>query len=67
MRQASSILRVLLLCILLVDGRLSRAQSSLGPRLGKYAKDGRVIPIQGSNLALATLGTFIFQAWLVRL
>jgi ammonium transporter, Amt family len=33
----------------------------LGPRLGKY-KDGRVIPIPGSNLALATLGTFIL--WL---
>ncbi|MDW4500170.1 ammonium transporter [Sulfitobacter sp. D35] len=34
----------------------------LGPRLGKYAKDGKVVPIQGSNLALATLGTFIL--WL---
>ncbi|MBV7394412.1 ammonium transporter [Mameliella sediminis] len=34
----------------------------LGPRLGKYGKDGRVIPIPGSNLALATLGTFIL--WL---
>jgi Amt family ammonium transporter len=34
----------------------------LGPRLGKYAKDGRVIPMPGSNLALATLGTFIL--WL---
>ncbi|SFO11162.1 ammonium transporter [Roseovarius lutimaris] len=34
----------------------------LGPRIGKYAKDGRVIPIPGSNLALATLGTFIL--WL---
>jgi len=33
----------------------------LGPRLGKY-KDGRVIPMPGSNLALATLGTFIL--WL---
>ncbi|MCV2889618.1 ammonium transporter [Ruegeria aquimaris] len=33
----------------------------LGPRLGKY-KDGRVIPIMGSNLPLATLGTFIL--WL---
>jgi len=33
----------------------------LGPRLGKY-KDGRVIPVPGSNLALATLGTFIL--WL---
>lgn len=34
----------------------------LGPRLGKYGKDGRVNPIPGSNLALATLGTFIL--WL---
>jgi len=34
----------------------------LGPRIGKYAKDGKVTPIPGSNLALATLGTFIL--WL---
>jgi Amt family ammonium transporter len=34
----------------------------LGPRIGKYAVDGKVNPIQGSNLALATLGTFIL--WL---
>ncbi|WP_289040239.1 ammonium transporter [uncultured Aliiroseovarius sp.] len=33
----------------------------LGPRLGKY-KDGRTIPMPGSNLTLATLGTFIL--WL---
>lgn len=33
----------------------------LGPRLGKY-KNGRVNPMPGSNLALATLGTFIL--WL---
>ncbi|MEY8842059.1 ammonium transporter [Cribrihabitans sp. XS_ASV171] len=33
----------------------------LGPRIGKY-KDGRVHPIPGSNLTLATLGTFIL--WL---
>lgn len=33
----------------------------LGPRIGKY-KEGRVIPMPGSNLALATLGTFIL--WL---
>ncbi|MGB1234238.1 MAG: ammonium transporter [Planktomarina sp.] len=33
----------------------------LGPRLGKY-KNGRVNPIPGHNLALATLGTFIL--WL---
>jgi Amt family ammonium transporter len=36
----------------------------LGPRLGKYGKDGRVNPIPGSNLALATLGTFIlWMGW----
>ncbi len=34
----------------------------LGPRIGKYAKDGKVIPIMGSNLQMATLGTFIL--WL---
>ncbi|TVQ52042.1 MAG: ammonium transporter [Rhodobacteraceae bacterium] len=34
----------------------------LGPRLGKYAADGSVKPIPGSNLPLATLGTFIL--WL---
>ncbi|MFY9241225.1 MAG: ammonium transporter [Roseovarius sp.] len=34
----------------------------LGPRLGKYGKDGKVNPFPGSNLALATLGTFIL--WL---
>ncbi len=34
----------------------------LGPRIGKYAADGRVNPMPGSNLALATLGMFIL--WL---
>ncbi|MEQ9258301.1 MAG: ammonium transporter [Roseovarius sp.] len=34
----------------------------LGPRLGKYGKDGKINPMPGSNLALATLGTFIL--WL---
>jgi Amt family ammonium transporter len=33
----------------------------LGPRIGKF-KDGKVNPMPGSNLALATLGTFIL--WL---
>ena len=33
----------------------------LGPRTGRY-KDGRTVPMPGSNLALATLGTFIL--WL---
>ena len=34
----------------------------LGARKGKYGKDGRVQPIPGANLPLATLGTFIL--WL---
>ncbi|UCH74945.1 MAG: ammonium transporter [Rhodospirillales bacterium] len=34
----------------------------LGARKGKYGPDGRVNPIPGSNLPLATLGTFIL--WL---
>ncbi|SEJ19498.1 ammonium transporter [Pseudooceanicola nitratireducens] len=34
----------------------------LGPRIGKFNKDGKVVPIPGSNLTLATLGTFIL--WL---
>ncbi|MEM8848587.1 MAG: ammonium transporter [Pseudomonadota bacterium] len=34
----------------------------LGPRIGKYGTDGRVSPMPGSNLALATLGMFIL--WL---
>ena len=33
----------------------------LGPRIGKY-KGGRVVPMPGANLPLATLGTFIL--WL---
>ena len=33
----------------------------LGPRMGKYV-DGRVVPILGSSIPLATLGTFIL--WL---
>ena len=31
----------------------------LGPRKGKYGEDGRINPIPGSNLPLATLGTFL--------
>jgi len=31
----------------------------IGPRRGKYAQDGRVNPLPGANLPLATLGTFI--------
>ena len=34
----------------------------LGPRLGKYAKDGAVRPILGHNIPLAALGVFIL--WL---
>ncbi len=34
----------------------------LGPRKGKYTKDGKVNAIPGANLPLATLGTFIL--WL---
>ena len=34
----------------------------LGPRIGKYAKGGKINPMPGSNLTLATLGTFIL--WL---
>ncbi|WP_127114715.1 ammonium transporter [Shimia sediminis] len=34
----------------------------LGPRIGKYNKEGKTVPIPGSNLTLATLGTFIL--WL---
>lgn len=34
----------------------------LGARYGKYRPDGRMQPMPGSNLALATLGTFIL--WL---
>ena len=31
----------------------------IGPRLGKYSSNGSVIAIPGSNLPLATLGTFV--------
>ena len=34
----------------------------LGPRIGKYAKDGKVIPIPGHSLTSASLGVFIL--WL---
>ncbi|WP_408962506.1 ammonium transporter [Oceanibaculum nanhaiense] len=34
----------------------------LGARKGKYAADGRVTPLPGANLPLATLGTFVL--WL---
>jgi Amt family ammonium transporter len=31
----------------------------LGPRIGKYGKDGKISPIPGHSIALATLGTFV--------
>jgi Amt family ammonium transporter len=34
----------------------------LGPRYGKYGKDGRIHPIPGSNLPMATVGVFLL--WL---
>jgi Amt family ammonium transporter len=34
----------------------------LGPRLGKYGPDGRINPIPGHNLGMATLGMFVL--WL---
>ncbi len=36
----------------------------LGARKGKYGKDGKINPIPGANLPLATLGTFIlWMGW----
>ncbi len=34
----------------------------LGPRIGKYAKDGKINPIPGHNMSLATIGAFVL--WL---
>ncbi len=34
----------------------------LGPRIGRYGSDGRVNPIPGHNLSLATIGAFVL--WL---
>lgn len=34
----------------------------LGPRIGKYGKDGSIRPVPGHNMSLATLGTLIL--WL---
>ncbi len=31
----------------------------LGPRIGKYNREGRAMPIPGHNIALATLGVFV--------
>ncbi|MFP4391742.1 MAG: ammonium transporter [Desulfohalobiaceae bacterium] len=36
----------------------------LGPRKGKYTKEGKIQPIPGANLPLATLGTFVlWMGW----
>jgi Amt family ammonium transporter len=32
---------------------------ALGPRIGKYSKDGKVQPLPGHSMALATLGVFV--------
>jgi Amt family ammonium transporter len=34
----------------------------LGPRVGKYTKDGKINPIPGHNIGLATIGAFVL--WL---
>lgn len=34
----------------------------LGPRFGKYSQDGKITPIPGHNLSIATIGTFVL--WL---
>ncbi|HME62118.1 MAG TPA: ammonium transporter [Candidatus Binatia bacterium] len=31
----------------------------LGPRIGKFSKDGKVLPLPGHNIALATIGVFV--------
>lgn len=43
-----------------VGGWLSLAGAiALGPRLGKYGKDGKIHPILGHNMTIAALGVFI--------
>ena len=32
---------------------------ALGPRIGKYSRDGKVLPIPGHSIALAALGVFV--------
>ena len=34
----------------------------LGPRVGKYSEDGRILPIFGHNMSMATMGVFLL--WL---
>ena len=31
----------------------------LGPRIGKYSRDGKVMPIPGHSIAMATIGVFV--------
>jgi Amt family ammonium transporter len=31
----------------------------LGPRIGKFSKDGKVLPLPGHSIALATIGVFV--------
>jgi len=31
----------------------------LGPRIGKYSKDGKTLPLPGHSLAMATIGVFV--------
>lgn len=31
----------------------------LGPRIGKYSKDGKTLPLPGHSIALATIGVFV--------
>ena len=37
----------------------------LGPRIGKYSKDGKAMPLPGHSMALATLGVFVSVVRLV--
>ena len=46
-------------CTRSVAGRHWRASSFLGPRIGKYGKDGKVTPIPGHSMASATIGGFV--------
>lgn len=32
---------------------------ALGPRLGKYSREGKILPLPGHSLALATIGVFV--------
>ena len=45
------------------DRRLgsARGRPDLGARKGKYGPDGRINPMPGANIPLATLGTFVLR------